>query len=115
MGYLDQRFGATLLKNPAPGCCPECGRKHDADWPHERDKLYYQYKFYDEHGYWPSWADAMAHCSEDVKAYWKQQLEAYGIDLDERPETIKMGLEVKQTPAGRPPVAVVTVRKEEKS
>lgn len=112
MGYLKERFGAMMLKNPAPGLCPMCARKHDEDWPHDRDKLYYQYKFYDEHGHWPSWADAMAHCSDEVKDYWKEQLAVRGIDLDERPDTISMNLEVKAD-RNSSPVAIVTVTKKE--
>ena len=112
MGYLQERFGATLLKPLAPNLCPMCGREHEEGWPHDRDKLYYQYKFYDEHGYWPSWADAMAHCSDAVKAYWKEQLEARGISLDERPDTVRMSLEVKAD-RNSPPTAIVTVTKKE--
>lgn len=36
------------------------------------------YKFYFEHGRWPTWADAMAHCSDEVKAAWEVALREGG-------------------------------------
>jgi hypothetical protein len=41
--------------------------------------LAYQYTFYDKHGRWPTWADAIAHCAEDIKRLWIEELTAYGI------------------------------------
>lgn len=114
MGYIQERFGMMLLPKTKPGTCPMCGRKHEEGWPHDRDSLCYQYKFYDEHGRWPSWADAMAHCSDAVKAYWKEQLAARGISLEAEPETVTMSFEVKAD-RNAPPAAIVTVEKEVKS
>ena len=77
MGHL----GMTLL--PAkPGTCSECAVDHPAHYPHNRDSLYYQYRFYDQHGRWPTWADAMAHCDEQMKAFWREQLTARGVQVD---------------------------------
>ena len=82
MGYLQDKHGVTLLGKTPEGTCPICAVAHDKDMPHNRDSLAYQYKFYDENGRWPTWRDAMAHCPDDVKAYWTQDLEARGINID---------------------------------
>lgn len=81
MGYLSEKHGITLLGRTPEGTCPECAVKHDPEEPHNRDSLTYQYKFYDQHGRWPTWADAMAHCPEDVKTAWTQALREHGIKV----------------------------------
>lgn len=83
MGYLNDRHGMMLLGRTPPGTCPLCAVKHDPNMPHNRDSLAYQYKFYDQHGRWPTWADAMAHCTPDVKEYWVEALEAHGVTVEE--------------------------------
>lgn len=81
MGFLNDRHGMMLVGRTPPGTCPICAVNHHPEQPHNRDSLAYQYKFYDEHGRWPTWEDAMAHCSEDVKTYWKSALEARGVEI----------------------------------
>jgi hypothetical protein len=64
---MGKQAGMTLLpckKN----VCQECAVDHPKDHPHNADSLYYQYKFLDQHGRWPTWEDAIAHCNEEVKA-----------------------------------------------
>lgn len=56
----------TLLK-PDPSKCQECGADHKPDFPHNRDSLYYQYNFYDQHGRWPTWDDATEHVAPEMK------------------------------------------------
>ena len=68
---------------PSPGTCPVCATKHDPKEPHDRDSLYYQNSFRKRHRRFPTWADAMAHCEEGVKADFKKRLEYRGIFLDE--------------------------------
>ncbi len=70
-----------MLMLPAPNVCQECAEKHDPEWPHNKASLYYQYSFYAKHGRWPTWADAMAHCSEDIKQAWTKELRAHGIEV----------------------------------
>lgn len=72
----------TILP-PQKDTCPECGVKHPPEAPHNRDSLYYQYKFMQQHDRWPTWTDAMAHCSPEVKAAWKQALKQHGIEVEE--------------------------------
>lgn len=64
---------------PRPGTCPECAVDHDRTMPHNRDSLYYQMRFRQRNGRFPTWADAMAHCSDMVKAYWTGELAKRGI------------------------------------
>ena len=82
MGYLYDLHGMTLIGKTPDGTCPMCAVKHDSNQPHDKDSLTYQYKFYDEHGRWPTWKDAMAHCSEDIKKNWIEELEKKGVKVE---------------------------------
>ena len=81
MGYLLERHGMVKGKSTPPGTCPECAVEHPADQPHNQQSLAYQYKFYDQHGRWPTWIDAMAHCTDEVKAFWIAELCSRGVDV----------------------------------
>lgn len=82
MGYLKEQSGFTMLGATPPGTCPECAAAHDPNMPHNRDSLCYQYKFYDKNGRWPTWADAMEHCPQEIKDYWTQALTQKGININ---------------------------------
>ncbi len=82
MGYLKGVHGMTLFGRTQEGTCPECAVKHDSEQPHNRDSLVYQYKFYDKHGRWPTWEDAMAHCPDTIKEMWKRELTARGVKIE---------------------------------
>jgi hypothetical protein len=82
MSFLQKETGMTLLVSTPPGTCPECAVEHGPAEPHNKDSLFYQYKFYDKHGRWPTWADAMVHCAEEIKVVWKKELEMRGIKLE---------------------------------
>jgi predicted glycoside hydrolase/deacetylase ChbG (UPF0249 family) len=86
MGYLQEKHGIMMLKRTPEGTCSICAVKHDPRLPHNRDSLAYQYNFYDQHGRFPSWADAMAHCDPAVKAAWTELLEENGVKVDELKE-----------------------------
>lgn len=62
------------LLPPHPSLCQECGRNHNPEEPHDKQTLYYQTKFHMEHGRYPTWADAMSHCSEAVKTAWRDSI-----------------------------------------
>lgn len=95
MGYLKERHGMTMLPViPKEGQCLECGAFHPPEQPHNRDSLRYQYTFYDAHGRWPTWSDAMGHCAADVQKFWRDELERLGIDVCEEPKTCCMNLSV---------------------
>ncbi|HHY71542.1 MAG TPA: hypothetical protein GX519_07870 [Thermoanaerobacterales bacterium] len=68
-----------MIGNTPPGTCPECAEIHDPEQPHNKASLVYQYKFYNKHGRFPTWADAMAHCSDETKNQWVEALKEYGI------------------------------------
>ena len=44
-----------------------CAVDHPPEAPHNQQSLYWQYWFYNKHGRFPTWADAIEHCSDDVK------------------------------------------------
>lgn len=81
MGYLKDKHGMVMLGAVPKGTCTECAVKHDPEQPHNKDSLTYQYKFYDSHGRFPTWADAMAHCPDAVRRMWTQELKAHGVDV----------------------------------
>ncbi len=81
MGYLKRQYGMSMFGRVPEGTCPECAVKHDPGQPHNRDSLTYQYHFYDKNGRWPTWADAMAHCTDEVKADWTQALKERGVEV----------------------------------
>lgn len=81
MGYLKDKHGCILLDKAPPGTCPMCANMHDPQLPHNKDSLLYQYKFYDEHGRWPTWRDAMSHCSEEMKTFWIEALREKGVEV----------------------------------
>ena len=82
MGYLKDRHGFIMLGKTPPGACPACAVKHDPSQPHNLQSLTYQYKFYDEHGRWPTWSDAMAHCSDEIKDFWVKALRERGVEVE---------------------------------
>ncbi len=69
------------LMPPHPDACQTCGMlpAHPPDQPHNAQSLYYQYAFYGEHGRWPTWKDAIAHCSDEVRAAWEEALRERGV------------------------------------
>lgn len=79
---LGKHLGAFSLLPAAPGKCPECAVKHNPEEPHNQASLFYQYSFYNEHGQWPTWGDAMAHCSPEIKASWISELAKHGIAVE---------------------------------
>ena len=81
MGYLEERHGCKLLGRVPEGTCPECAVNHPPEQPHNLQSLTYQYRFYDQNGRWPTWEDAMAHCSDEVKAFWIEKLREHGVKI----------------------------------
>lgn len=85
---IDMASGATMktetvgfnLMPPASEACPVCARNpaHAPGDPHDATSLYYQYAFYGEHGRWPTWKDAVAHCAPEVQKQWEDTLRKMG-------------------------------------
>lgn len=60
------------------GKCPECAVLHAPEQPHNQQSLVYQYGFYARHNRWPTWSDAMTHCTEETRNEWKAELQKRG-------------------------------------
>lgn len=78
-----------LLPCKTKGVCKECSTEHE-DWEPHNLCMYYQYKFHAEHGRFPTWADAIAHCSEEVQQTTIACLKEHGIVI-EKARRIKGG------------------------
>lgn len=82
------KFSDGMLLPPAEGLCQQCGRDHTPDWPHDQRSLHYQYWFRINEGKssreerWPTWRDAMAHCTPEVQEQWTTELNKLGVDID---------------------------------
>jgi len=68
-----------ILLKPVPGKCQECAVDHLPDRPHDRDSLYYQFKFFKDHGRYPTWENAIAHCNQSLRIDWKLELKLRGV------------------------------------
>lgn len=87
------------LIEPPPGYCQECAVKHEPEMPHNAQSLHYQYAFYLKHQRWPNWKDAMAHCTPEMQAQWREHLMEAGVDVDGgqvNPTKLKMMKTLKQ-------------------
>lgn len=69
-----EKKNAFTMLPPPPDKCQECASEHNYNEPHNQQSLYYQYRFYGTHGRFPTWSDAMSHCTPEVKALWRQKL-----------------------------------------
>jgi hypothetical protein len=65
--------GLGMLPGP-PGTCEFCHVAHDPAAPHNQQSLPYSMKFFVLHGRSPTWTDAMAHCTPEVRAVWRKKL-----------------------------------------
>ena len=74
-------LGPFTLLPPKPDACQDCAVVHQAAAPHNKDSLYYQYSFYANHGRWPTWEDAIAHCDHETRTKWTEALTERGIKL----------------------------------
>lgn len=82
---MDEVHGPFLLPPLDPNVCKSCAVEHDPAMPHSADSLHFQYWWYSRYQKWPSWADAMFHCDEEVQRVTREVLERHGIhfELDE--------------------------------
>jgi hypothetical protein len=71
-----------MVLPPAADRCQVCATKHEAHLPHNAQSLYYQMTFNMQHGRGPTWLDAMAHCSEELRKAWTAELKSKGVDVD---------------------------------
>lgn len=71
----------TLLP-AAPDVCQVCAAQHAPEEPHNQQSLYYQLRFFHEVGRWPTWTDAMRHCTPETQSAWSEELQRRGVALD---------------------------------
>lgn len=81
-GKQTKSKGTMHLMPAKDGTCEECATDHEAENPHNAQSLFYQYYFFNQHGRWPNWKDAMAHCTEEVKVAWTGALKEKGVRVD---------------------------------
>lgn len=78
---MPKRMGEVRITAPVPGSCPVCAVKHDKDDPHDLNSLYWQNRFYKGNRRFPTWADALKHCSPESRAMWVERLKNAGIEV----------------------------------
>lgn len=83
MGHLLKEHGIMMFGRVPKGTCDMCATEHDPSMPHNKQSMAYQYKFYDQHGRWPTWKDAMEHCDPEVQEQWINALEERGVKVNE--------------------------------
>ena len=64
---------------PAPDKCQICAAKHEPEEPHNAQSLFYRVAFAAMIGREPTWADALAHCSDEVRRPWEAELRKQGV------------------------------------
>ena len=85
-------FARWAVIPPPPGVCQQCAVDHAPTLPHNRDTLHYQYWFRNREARagrterWPSWADAMAHCTPEVRDAWTFELALHGVIVPDHEE-----------------------------
>lgn len=79
--------GAFTLLPPPPNLCQECAHDHGPQDPHNQQSLYYRTHFHARHGRPPTWSDAMAHCTQTMRAVWRRHLvtamKRHNLDIPE--------------------------------
>lgn len=52
---------------------------HPPEQPHNQQSLFYQYSFMEKNGRWPTWEDALKHCTAEVREVWVAALAERGV------------------------------------
>lgn len=77
-GKVAHQAGSWNVLPPAADKCQICAMSHPSDQPHNVQSLYYQMIFNGNVGRAATWADALAHCSEEIKRQWEKELRRMG-------------------------------------
>ena len=75
----DEHTRPALRYGPKEHECATCATTHSPDEPHNGNSLYYLVTFYQDYDRYPTWVDAMAHCSEITRARWWLELAHFRI------------------------------------
>jgi hypothetical protein len=70
----------TLLP-PAPHLCQKCAVDHKPEQPHNQQSMFWHVWFKKEFGRYPTWRDAMEHCTDEMKGFWIIELSKRGVKL----------------------------------
>jgi hypothetical protein len=70
--------GSWKVMPPSADKCQICAAKHAPHQPHNAQSIYYQMTFQGMLGRAPTWADAVAHCSDQMKLLWEKELRIAG-------------------------------------
>ena len=76
-----------MLLPPGEGKCRICAVDHPPEQAHNAQSLFYQMRFNMRYGRPGTWADCIAHCSEDVQKHWITELRALNF-YTEPPEGV---------------------------
>lgn len=71
-----------MMVPPPKDHCQICGVKHSEELPHNAQSLYYKTWFFSTYGRSVTWADAMLHCSEEIRTIWESHFAKCGIDIN---------------------------------
>jgi hypothetical protein len=82
MSFEVKQGKPLVMLPPAPHLCQICAVDHPEEQPHNAQSFYYQYWFAMNNHRSPTWADAMAHCPEEVKELWLKQFAKFSIDIN---------------------------------
>lgn len=75
-------MSAWRILPPAKDKCQECAVAHPPEMPHDATSLYWMTKWKIAHdGEEGTWADAMEHCSLEMRGHWISELKKLGIDI----------------------------------
>lgn len=74
--------GGFQMLPAAEGLCPLCAYDHPPSRPHNAQSMFYQMRFRGAHGRWPTWADACAHCSSEIREITRQVIERKGAWIE---------------------------------
>ncbi len=75
-------LGKMILLPPEKDKCQVCACAHDPRMPHNPQSFYYQIDFSMKHGRPPTWADAMEHCTQEMKDVWVKALAKNGVTVE---------------------------------
>ena len=79
---IERPFENMVISSPKPGACPVCAVNHDPAFPHNKDSLYYQMRFRQENGRFPTWNDAMKHCTQEMKDLFIEERRKCGVVIE---------------------------------
>lgn len=75
-------MGSMMLLPPAPGFCQVCAVDHAPEEPHNPQSLYWATARHMKGLPPPTWKDALAHVTPELRARWVEELAAHGVTVD---------------------------------